>query len=261
MPDMAGPWQPAAGIPAVRAATLSDLTAALAAGWRDFRAAPAFGVAVGLLYVVFGWALVAVTEEQALRGLTFPLFGGFVMVAPFAATILYEISRRRENGLGFGLADARAMIAGTARRSLTILGLCLVLWLGLWSRAAVFIYAIYYGVNAPPFLEMIPELVTTARGIEFLVWGHVVGAAFAAVAYSMSVLSFPFLLDRDADVVTAIVTSFKAVLASPAVMAAWAAIVAVTMVVASLPAFLGFLVALPVLGHATWHLYRRLVAA
>ncbi|WP_226579364.1 DUF2189 domain-containing protein [Acuticoccus sediminis] len=254
-----GPWREATGVPDVKAATFGDLGAALAAGWSDFLAAPLFGIGVGLVYAVFGWLLLAVAESATLDGLTFPLFGGFVMVAPFAATILYEISRRRSIGLSFSLSDAWAIIGGTARRSLMILGLVLVLWLGIWSRAAVFIYAIYYGFDAPPFLEMLPDLVTTERGLLFLFWGHVVGAGFAAVAYCMSALSFPFLLDRDADIATAIITSFKAVLASPVVMLSWAAIIGIVMAIAAVPAFLGFLVALPLFGHATWHLYRRLV--
>lgn len=261
MTDAAGPWRPAAGVPSVRAATFGDLIAALKAGWADFRSAPAFGVGVGLLYAVFGWLLVLAAESHTWDGLTFPLLGGFMMVAPFCATILYEISRRKEHGLGFSLSDARAIVAGTARRSLMILGLVLVLWLGIWSRAAVFIYAIHYGFSAPPFLEMLPTLLTTRNGLEFLLWGHLVGAAFAAVAYAMSVLSFPFLLDRDADVVTAIITSFRTVLASPVVMFAWAAMIGAVMALAAIPAFLGFLVALPLFGHATWHLYRRLVAS
>lgn len=255
-----GPWREAAGIPPVRAATFSDLRAALAAGWGDFRAAPTFGILVGLSYAAFGWALFAVVHSSTLNGLTFPLFGGFVMVAPFVATILYEISRRRQEGLAFTLADARSIVAGTARRQLMLLGLVLVLWLAIWSRAAVFIYAIYYGVNALPFLEMLPDLVSSWRGLEFLFWGHVVGAAFAFVAYALSALSFPFLLDRDADFASAIIVSFSAVLASPVVMLAWAALIGVTMAVAAAPAFLGLLVALPVFGHATWHLYTRLVA-
>jgi uncharacterized membrane protein len=261
MTDAAGPWRPATGVPAVRAATFADLRAALAAGWADFLSAPAFGAGVGLLYAAFGWILVIVAESRTWDGLTFPLLGGFIMIAPFCATILYEISRRKEYGLGFSLSDAWAIVAGTARRSLMILGLVLVLWLGIWSRAAVFIYAIYYGFGAPPFLEMLPRLVTTADGLQFLFWGHVVGAAFAAVAYALSVLSFPFLLDRDADVVTAIITSFKTVFASPVVMFAWAAIIGAVMAIAAVPAFLGFLVVLPLFGHATWHLYRRLVVS
>ena len=261
MIDAAGPWRPADGIPPVRAATRTDLVAALRAGWADFRAAPQFGVAVGALYAIFGWLLVFVAESRTWDGLTFPLLGGFIMVAPFCATILYEISRRRELSLGFGIEDARAMIAGTARRSLVILGLVLVLWLGIWSRAAVFIYAIYYGFGAPPFLEMLPQLVSTKNGLLFLFWGHVVGAGFAAVAFALSVLSFPFLLDRDADIATAIITSFKAVIASPVVMFSWALLIGAIMALAAVPAFLGFVLALPVLGHATWHLYRRLVAA
>ncbi len=254
-----GPWREAAGVPAVKAATFGDLWAALAAGWADFCAAPLFGIGVGLAYAIFGWALLAIANSATLDGLTFPLMGGFVMIAPFAATILYEISRRRSLGLPFGVSDAAAIVGGTARRSLMILGLVLVLWLGIWSRAAVFIYAIYYGFDAPPFLQMLPDLVTTERGLLFLFWGHVVGAGFAAVAYCLSALSFPFLLDRDADIATAIITSFKAVLASPVVMLAWAAIIGVVMAVAAAPAFLGFMLALPLFGHATWHLYRRLV--
>lgn len=254
-----GPWRASTGVPAVKRATFGDLRGALAAGLSDFAAAPWWGLGVGAAYVAFGWALVAVTNSATLDGLTFPLLGGFVMVAPFAATILYEISRRRALGLPFGLSHARAVVAGTAQRSLMLLGLVLVLWLGIWSRAAVFIYAIYFGINAPPFLEMLPELVSTERGLLFLFWGHVVGAAFAFVAYCLSAVSFPFLLDRDADFATAIITSFKTVLASPVVMLSWAVLLGVVMTAAAAPAFLGFLVALPVLGHATWHLYRRLV--
>lgn len=259
-PDRAeGPWREAAGVPHVKAATWGDLGAALAAGWGDFRAAPLYGLGVGLAYAAFGWLLLAAADSATYDGLTFPLLGGFVMVAPFAATILYEISRRRGLGLGFRLSDAVAIVAGTARRSLMVLGLVLVLWLGIWSRAAVFIYAIYYGFDAPPFLQMLPDLVTTERGLLFLFWGHVVGAGFAAVAYCLSALSFPFLLDRDADIATAIITSFKAVIASPLVMFGWALIIGAVMAVAAVPAFLGFLVTLPLFGHATWHLYRRLV--
>ncbi|GAB5377949.1 MAG: DUF2189 domain-containing protein [Acuticoccus sp.] len=259
--DELGPWRQAAGVPPVRAATVGDLVAALRRGLGDFAAAPAYGLGVGAVYALFGWALVAVVDSSAMNGLSFPLLGGFVMVAPFAATLLYEISRRRALGLPFALRDARAIVVGTAQRSLMLLGLVLVLWLGIWSRAAVFIYAIYYGIDAPPFLEMLPELVTTERGLLFLFWGHVVGAGFAFVAYCMSAVSFPFLLDRDADIATAIITSFKAVFASPVVMLGWAAFIGIVMAIAALPAFLGFMVALPVLGHATWHLYRRIVAA
>lgn len=254
-----GPWREAAGVPQVKAATWGDLGAALAAGWGDFFAAPLYGIGVGLAYAAFGWLLVAAADSATYDGLTFPLLGGFVMVAPFAATILYEISRRRGLGLSFRFGDARAIVAGTARRSLMVMGLVLVLWLGIWSRAAVFIYAIYYGFDAPPFLEMLPDLVSTERGLLFLFWGHLVGAGFAAVAYCLSALSFPFLLDRDADIATATITSFKAVFASPVVMFGWALLIGIVMAIAAVPAFLGFVVALPLFGHATWHLYRRLV--
>lgn len=259
MSQDSGPWREAAGVPAVRAATFGDLGAALAKGFGDLCASPLYGLGFGAIYTLFGWLLILIVESSTMNGLSFPLLGGFVMVAPFAATILYEISRRRALGLSFGMGDALAIVSGTARRSLVLLGLVLVLWLGLWSRAAIFIYAIYYGIDAPPFLEMLPELVTTERGLLFLLWGHVVGAAFAFVAYCISAVSFPFLLDRDADIATAIITSFKAVFASPVVMLSWAALIGVVMTLSAIPAFLGFVVTLPLFGHATWHLYRRIV--
>lgn len=255
-----GPWRETRGLPRVRAARPDDLVAALRAGLDDFRAAPSLGLAIGALYMVGGWLIVYITETRELQGLTFPLIAGFALIGPFAATILYEISRRREHGLGFGWADVPAMVRGTARRQILFLGFALMFWLAVWSRVGVTIYWAFWGFNPRPFLEILPEMFTTVHGITFLLVGHAFGALFALVAYCMSVVAFPFLLDRDADVITAIVTSFRAVLASPAVMIGWGVLIGVALAVASAPFFLGLPVALPVLGHASWHLYRRLVA-
>ncbi len=255
-----GPWREAAGVPPVRPATLADLRAALAAGISDFRASPTLGLAIGALYMLGGWLLVWVFETRELRGLTFPVVAGFALVGPFAATILYEVSRRREHGLGFGWRDVPAMVRGTARRQILFLGFALMFWLAVWSRVGVMIYWGFWGFHPKPFLALLPEMFTTANGLTFLVVGHTFGAFFALVAFCISVVAFPFLLDRDADVVTAIITSFRAVAASPVVMIGWGVFIGVALAAASAPAFLGLPVILPVLGHASWHLYRRIVA-
>jgi len=255
-----GPWRAAAGMPPVRAATVADLRAALAAGWEDFRAAPALGLAIGGLYTIGGWLLLWVLDLREIRGLSFPVVAGFALIGPFCATILYEISRRREYGLGFGVGDVPAMIRGTARRQILYHGFVLMFWLAVWSRIGVMLFAIFFHASTDRFWELAGQMLTTANGIGFLITGHLFGAFFAGVAFCLSVIAFPFLLDRDSDFITAMVLSFRAVIASPVVMFGWGALIGVALALASVPLFLGLPVVLPLLGHASWHLYRRLVA-
>ena len=229
------------------------------AGWADFLAAPILGLSVGVIYMVGGWLLLWVLELKEIRGLSFPVVAGFALIGPFVAVILYEISRRRERGLGFGLSDIPAMVKGTARRQIIFHGFMLMFWLAVWSRVGLMVYYGFYGFTPKPFFEVLPTMFATVDGWTFLLVGHAFGAFFAGVAYCSSVLAFPFLLDRDADFITAIVLSFKAVLASPVVMFGWGAIIGVVLAIASAPGFLGLPLALPLLGHASWHLYRRLV--
>ncbi|MEM7499047.1 MAG: DUF2189 domain-containing protein [Pseudomonadota bacterium] len=254
-----GPWRAAEGVPDVKAATWEDLRAALAAGWEDFRAAPFLGLAVGALYAAGGWMLLWVLELREMRGLSFPVVAGFALIGPFAAVILYEISRRREQGARLGLAEVPAMVAATARKQILYHGFILMFWLAVWSRVGVMLFAIFFSASTDRFWELAGQMLTTSNGLSFLLVGHAFGAFFAGVAYCLSVLAFPFLLDRDSDFITAMVLSFKAVLASPKVMLAWGVLIGVALAVASAPLFLGLIVALPLLGHASWHLYRRLV--
>lgn len=258
-PEDQGPWREASGVPPVRVAGWADLKLALARGWDDFRAAPLMGLTVGGLYTLGGWLLLWVLEYQEYRGLTFPLVAGFALIGPFCATIIYEMSRRREYGLGFGWSDVPAMVRATARKQLFFHGFILMFWLAVWSRIGLMIYYGFFGFNPKPFFEVIPSMFTTANGWTFLLVGHAFGAFFAGIAFCLSVVAFPYLLDRDADFITAIVTSFKAVLASPAVMLAWGTLIGAALAAASLPFFLGLVLALPVLGHASWHLYRLVV--
>lgn len=254
-----GPWRQASGVPPVRAATFEDLTESLRAGWADFRAAPLLGLMVGAIYVLGGWLLLWVMDMREMRGLSFPVVAGFALIGPFAAVILYEISRRREVGQSFGFADIPAMVAATARKQILYHGFILMFWLAVWSRVGVMLFAIFFSASTDRFWELAGTMLTTSNGLSFLLVGHLFGAFFAGVAFCISVVAFPFLLDRDADFITAMVLSFKAVLASPHVMFAWGLFIGVVLAAASLPVFLGLLVVLPLLGHASWHLYRRLV--
>jgi len=256
-----GPWREPAGVPPVKAATRADLVAALRAGWADFRAKPTYGLLVGLLYVIGGWLFVIVFEAKEWRGLIFPVVAGFTLVGPFCAVILYEISRRRQLGLPFGWHDARDMVRRTTRRQIIYLGFILMFWLAVWSRVGTVIYFAHFGLNPKPFMEILPELVTTTTGLSFLIVGHAFGAMFSGVSFCISVIAFPFLLDRDADFITAMVTSFRAVIASPVVMFGWAVFIGIALAVATAPLFLGLPLVLPLLGHTSWHLYRRLVEA
>lgn len=257
-PD-SGPWRSVSGVPDVRAAEWEDLKAALRAGFADFAAAPLMGIATGLLYAMGGWLLLWVLELREYRGLSFPVVAGFALIGPFIAVILYEISRRRERGLRLTWSELPAMVAGTARRQILYHGFILMFWLAVWSRVGVMLFAIFFSASTDRFWELAGQMVTTMNGISFLLVGHAFGAFFAAIAYCLSVLAFPFLLDRDSDFISAMVLSFKAVLASPVVMFAWGIFIGVALAVASLPLFLGLTIVLPVLGHASWHLYRRLV--
>ncbi len=258
LPQGRGPWRKADGVPEVRAATWADLKAALAAGWADFRAEPAMGLAVGFLYAAGGWLLLWVLDLREWRGLSFPVVAGFALIGPFVAVILYEISRRREAGERLGWGELPSMIARTARKQILYHGFILMFWLAVWSRVGVMLYAIHFSASTDRFWELSGQLLTTSHGISFLIVGHLFGAFFAGVAFCLSVLAFPFLLDRDADFITAMVLSFKAVIASPVVMFAWGGLIGAALAAASLPAFLGLVVVLPLLGHASWHLYRRL---
>jgi uncharacterized membrane protein len=251
-----GPWRPADGVAETRPATFGDLRMALRKGLADFRRAPWIGMSVGALYALGGVRLIWLVELREYRGLTFPLIAGFALIGPFACTILYEISRRIEQGQRFDWDEIPGMIVRTARKQILYHGFVLMFWLAVWSRIGLVIYYAHFGLNPAPFWDVVTTMLFTPVGLSFLLWGHSFGALFAFISFSISVLAFPFLLDRDADFITAIVTSFQAVLKSPVVMISWGVLIGIILAVASFPMFLGLLFALPILGHTSWHLYR-----
>jgi len=258
-------WQPptvaAADSPRVRTISLGDLRDVFGRGVDDFRAMPRHVLFLGLIYAVVCLMLVGFTFGRDLIPLVFPMIAGFALLGPFAAVGLYELSRRREQGADTSWWHMFAVFSSPSARPLLTLGALLLVAFLAWLMAAQAIYAATFGettFQAGPFLD---QLFTTAHGLTLVVVGNIVGGLFALVAFATTVVSFPMLVDRKVSVATAVGTSYRAVLANPVPMLAWGLIVVAALVVGSLPFFVGLAVVLPVLGHATWHLYKKLVEA
>lgn len=263
MSDMAvgtvGPEARAGKDPGVREVTVDDISAALAAGMRDFRAAPAFGLVFGGLYAVGGLAIFYAVTSLELAFLAYPLAAGFAIVAPLVAVALYEVSRTLEAGGRPTWGSILAAIPHHGRRELGFMALVAVFGLIIWVYAAGFLYALFFGLQPFGLAELVSAVVTTPRGIAFFVLGNVIGAFIALSLFAVSAVSYPLLLDRDVDFVTAMITSIRVVLASPGPMIGWGIFIGTLLGLAILPGFLGLFVILPMLGHATWHIYRRAV--
>ena len=251
----------AAAEPLVRAVTVDDISAALSAGLRDFRAAPAFGLLVGAIYALAGNLIFWVAASFDLLFLAYPLAAGFALVAPFAAVGVYETSRRLAAGESVSVTDLLGRVPAHARRELGYMALVTAFGLIAWIYAAGFVYALFFGLRPLDYTDIVSAVVSTPRGVAFLMVGNVIGATMAMLVFSLSVVAYPMLLDRDVDFVTAMITSIRAVFAAPLVMIGWGIFIGTMLAVAILPMFLGLVVVLPWLGHATWHLYRRAVEA
>jgi len=246
--------------PVIRKITIEDVKSALAEGIADFRRAPRHGLVFGAISTATGIAILALLYVLGLPYLAYPLGAGFALVSPFLAAGLYEVSRRLETGQSLAARDVWAAIS--ARSEIRWMGFATVFVLIMWMYQVRFLMALFLGYSGmmATLDEFLRVVFTTTEGLIFLAVGNLVGAFLATVLFSISVVSFPLVLDRDVDFVTAMITSVKAVALNPVPMAFFAVVIAVMMVVSGLTAFLGLLVALPVLGHATWHLYRRVIA-
>lgn len=252
------PHSPAAAIE-VRALTVDDLSAALADGLRDFRAAPTFGLLVGLVYAIGGLVVFSAAMSFDMIFLVYPLAAGFALIAPFAAVGIYETSRRMETGESLRIGDLIGSVPPHARRELGYMALVTLFGMIVWVYAAGFSWALFFGVRPLPTEDVLNMLFSTPRGVFFLVTGNLLGAVLATAIFSVSIVAYPLLLDRDVDFVTAMIASIRTVLAAPQVTIGWGIFVATMLLIAIVPMFLGLVVVLPWLGHATWHLYRRAV--
>jgi uncharacterized membrane protein len=249
-----------AATPRVRRIGPNDCFSALKEGLDDFFSMPTYPVFVGLFYAVAGIALFAMTSLGNALHLAFPLAAGFALIGPFVAIGLYEMSRRRERGLAVRGRDAFTVLRSPALPSILAFGLLLLAIFAAWIFAAELIYVWLYGPNPPAAAtSFFQEVLTTDRGRTLIVVGVLIGFCFAALALAISVVSFPLMLDRDLGLVPALEASLRVTRANPLAGALWGLIVAVALVLGSLPLFFGLAVVLPVLGHATWRLYRKAI--
>ena len=244
----------------IRKIGLPDLNEALRLGWEDFKAVPSHAIILCVIYPVLGVVLFRLVLGYSVLPLLFPLAAGFTLIGPFAALGLYELSRRRQRGEEAAAWDAVHVLRAPSFGAMLELGILLLVLFVTWIAAADAIYIATFG-HAPA--ASIPDFATrvlmTPQGWSLIIVGCGVGFLFAVVALCVSVVSFPLMLDRHATAIDAIRTSLQAVRKNPIAMAAWGLIVAVLLVIGSLPFFVGLAIVLPVLGHATWHLYRKVV--
>jgi len=246
--------------PAVRRIGLDDLWNALARGVADFEANRTDVIFLCVIYPVIGLVLGRLASGHGLLPLLFPLASGFALVGPFAAVGLNEISRRREDSSDVRWVHAFGVLRAPSIGSIMLLGLMLIALFLLWLVVAQIIYVVTLGPLPPVSVSSFAsDVFTTSAGWTMIVVGIGVGFLFALLALAVSVVSFPLLLDRNVGIGNAVSTSMRAVATNPGVMALWGLIVACGLVLGSLPFFVGLVVVLPVLGHATWHLYRSVV--
>lgn len=238
-----------------------DIKLALQRGLDDFRAFPSHGVFLCVIYPVIGLILSRLVFGYDIVRLLFPLAAGFALIGPFAAFGLYELSRRRQAGLDSTATDALGVFKRPGAGSLLILGVVLAAIFVLWIIAADTIYGWSYGNEGPASIAaFIVDVLTTSRGWQLIIVGNLVGFLFSAVVLAISVVSFPLIVDRNAGPLEAVRVSLNAVMNSPATYAQWGIVVAVGLLLGSIPLFAGLPFIIPVLGHATWHLYRQAIA-
>jgi uncharacterized membrane protein len=246
--------------PTIRKIGLTDIKEALTRGLDDFSAMPSHAIFLCLIYPLVGMFLAALMFGYNVLPLIFPIVAGFALLGPVAALQLYELSRRREAGLDVSWGHAFDVLHSPSFPAIAALGVVLFVLFLAWIATAQWLYQSLFGVLRPESMEsFVTEIFTTATGWKLIIIGNAVGFVFALVAFTLSVVTFPLLLDRDIGLAEAVATSVRAVAANPITMAVWGVIVAALLGIGFLTFFVGLAVVIPVLGHATWHLYRRVV--
>lgn len=245
----------ASPLPEIGRVTLGELWICLKEGFVDFLLAPQYGLAFSAVYVVGGFLLVWLGAGTVSWTLTISL--GFPLVAPFAAVGLYEVSRRIEAGLPLEWGAVLAVVWQERTRQIPWMGAIIVIYLLFWTFLAHMIFAVFMGLSTAVNVSSSFEMFLTPEGLRMVAAEIVVGAALAYLLFAITVVSLPLLLEKEIDFVTAMILSIRTVSENFVVLSIWALIIAILSILALAPWFLGLMIVLPILGHATWHLYRR----
>lgn len=251
--------RPADDIPDPARVGFSAIPEALKAGWRDFLRAPAFGLFFAAFYVIGGLVMLAVASATGREWMLMPFVVGFPLLAPFAAVGLYEVSRRIEVGEPLDWPDVLRVVWAQKDRQVPSMAMVILLLFMFWVFVAHTIFALFMGLSALTDITTSPAILFEGRGLVMLAVGTLVGLGFAAFLFAATVVGLPLILDREVDLISAVIASFQAIELNKAVMLVWAILLGSLLLLAILPGFLGLLIVLPVLGHASWHMYRKLM--
>ncbi|MEX3015061.1 DUF2189 domain-containing protein [Gymnodinialimonas hymeniacidonis] len=245
------------GAPDIRDMQVADLNKALRAGAKDFRRKPAFGLFFAAVYVIGGWCIYLLLFRAHLEWLAIPLTFGFPLIGPFLAVGLYDVSRRLEAGdEDWKASDIFAVVWRQRLRQLPTMAWVVIVYFLFWSFFAHMLFALFLGPSALTNVTTSYAYLLEPEGLTMLLVGAAFGAVFAFVLFALTVVSLPLLLDREVDFVTAMITSVAVIRQNPKVMLVWAFMIAALTFLAMLPGLLGLMLVLPVLGHASWHIYR-----
>ena len=243
----------------IRKIEIADLIECIAKGVNDFSRAPKYGIFFGAVYALGGWLILWIALSLGYFYLAYPFIMGFALLSPFGAAGTYEISRRLESGEPLSWSVVLGAVWNRTGKDLGWLALVSLFTLIIWLDIAVFVFLMFYGVNVPSFTQLFTAVFTTTYGLSFLLVGNGIGAVIALIVFSFTAVSPPLVVDRDVDFITAMATSVRAVLANPRTMLAWAAVIGMDLAISFVTLFVALIVIFPVLGHTTWHLYRRLI--
>ncbi len=244
-------------MPEILELDLSDLRTALAAGWRDFLRAPLYGLFFAGVYVLGGWLIAWASLTEGQIWWTIFAGAGFPILGPFIACGFYEVSRRLEMGEALDWGGVLGAVFRQKDRQIPTMAAIIVVFFLFWNFLAHMIFALFLGTATLTNITSSIQVFLTPEGLAMLAFGTAVGAVFAGVLYALTVVSLPLLMDREVDFITAMITSWTLVAANPGVMLVWGAAIAVSLFFGMVTGFLGLFVALPLFGHASWHLYRR----
>ncbi len=247
-------------MPEVMPLTVADIRACLMQGITDFARAPRFGLFFGGIFALIGMIITLALVRWNMAWMVYPFAIGFPLIGPFAAAGLYEVSRRLESGETLTWSAILSVVWAQRRRELSWMAFTMLFFFWVWMYQIRLMIALFLGRLSFSTLDRFFSVVlTTPEGWLFLAVGHVVGAALALILFSITVISMPLLMEREVDFITAMITSVKTVIASPAAMLGWGVVVTLAVIAACVPFFFGLLVVLPILGHTTWHIYRMAV--